>query len=181
MPFVIRILFYICVTFRIWIPYLHTFLLLLYFHSHIFLLSYTNSYLLHSVSTSCKLFRVNFGARGEKDALNVGCGKSLWVHGIRHCWLICGGILKSFEGLKTWWWSRQWEILVVSILGVMRVETMRIVQWVAIGRFEVVCIGKSVAVIGRVCYIVTHQSEKLNNNEYQTHFVPWQLVCACWE
>ena len=70
-PFAIRILFYIRVTFRIWIPYLHTFLLLLYFHSHIFLLSYTNSYLLHSVPSSCKLFRLNSGARGEKGASNV--------------------------------------------------------------------------------------------------------------
>ena len=50
----------------------------------------------------------------------------LWVHGIYHCWLMCGEILKSFEGLKLeggtgnekslwwvnweWWGLKLWEL-----------------------------------------------------------------------
>ena len=74
---------------------------------------------------------------------------------------------KSLEGFKTWGRSRQWEILVVTRLGMAMVEIMGIVQLVAIGPFEEVCGAKTVLIIEKVYYhIVTHQSEKLDNDEY---------------
>ena len=69
---------------------------------------------------------------------------------------VCVCVLKLFEGLKTWEENKQLEILVMTRLGVTRVETMGIMQWVAIGPFEVVCVAKNAVVIGRMCYIMTH-------------------------
>lgn len=52
-------------------------------------------------------------------------------------------------------------------LGMAMVEIMGIVQLVAIGPFEEVCGAKTVLIIEKVYYhIVTHQSEKLDNDEY---------------
>ena len=142
--------------------HLHTFLLSHSFcHSYTFLLSYTYSCFSHLAPSSCKLLRLNSGAQGEHLAWRKGCLKCggvvrLWVHGICHCRLICGGVLKSFEGLKTWGWSRQWEILVVIRLGLTRAEILGIVQWVTIVPCEAVCGAKDDVVRGKVCYIVTH-------------------------
>ena len=87
-------------------PHLHTFLLSHTFcHSYSFLLSYANLYFSHSVPLPCKLLRLNSGAWGEHFPKRRRCFKCgglvrLWVHGIRYCWPICEGILKSFEGWK---------------------------------------------------------------------------------
>ena len=40
-----------------------------------------------------------------------------WIH---NCRLICTEVLSNlFKGLKTWKWSKKWEILVVTRLGVL--------------------------------------------------------------
>ena len=77
--------------------------------------------------------------------------------------------------------SRQWKILVVNGLGVRMVETTEIVKWVAVVLFVVVCRAKDAVVIGRVCYIVTHQNEKLDVKEYLIYSIPWKRVCINWE
>lgn len=46
------------------------------------------------------------------------------------------------------------------------VETMGIVQSVAIGLFEVVCKAKDIVAIGKVCYIVTRKGKISDDNEY---------------
>ena len=54
----------------------------------------------------------------------------------------------------------------VNRLRVTRVKTMGIVKSAAIGPFEMVFMAKDAVVIGRVCYVVTQQDEKLDDNEY---------------
>ena len=84
--FVIRILFYIrimyffifaCFLLFVFFFTFAYFLTLAYFHSYTFLLPYTNSYFLHLVPSSCRLLRVNSGARGKKVFQMWGCGKTV--------------------------------------------------------------------------------------------------------
>ena len=77
--------------------------------------------------------------------------------------------------------SRQWKILVVNGLEGRMVETMEIVQWVTLVPYEVVCRAKDAVVIGRVCYIVTHPSEKLDVKEYLIYSIPWKWICTNWK